>query len=113
MVDLVVLVLHHFSDVELLVANFANLSTLQTRTLRERLCLVPAARAKCFRAELAIFYIFKAFVCVVAASALTTFDLLRSIFRTRQFENGVIVKIFKEHVFGWTYLNHKVLILLP
>jgi len=82
MVDLMIFVLHHFSDVEFPVADFANFSSLQALTLRERLCLMPAARAICVCAELAIFYIFEAFVCVVAARAFATFALLSCSLRT-------------------------------
>jgi len=76
MVDLVILVFYHFSNMEFSIANFANISTLQGLALWERLRLVSAVRAVGFGAKLAILYILEAFVCVIAASTFTTLALL-------------------------------------
>ena len=82
MVDLVILVLYHFSDVELSITHLANIASLQALTFRELLGLVSAIRAKCFGAKLTIFYIFEVFVLVVATCAFTTFALLCDALRT-------------------------------
>lgn len=112
MVDLVVLVLDHLSDVKLSITDFANVSSLQSLALWEWLCLVSATGAESFGAKLTIFYVLKVFVWVVAACAFTTFALLSYSLRTRQFKNRVIVEVFKEHMFGWSDFYNKVLILM-
>ena len=113
MVNLMVLVLDHFSDVKLSVADFANVSSLQGLALWEWLCLVSATGAESLRAKLTIFYVFKVFVWVVAASAFTTLTLLNYCLWTCQFENWVVVEVFKEHMLGWGDFDNEVLILLP
>ena len=112
MVDLVVLVLDHLSYVKLSITDFANVSSLQSLALWEWLCLVSATGAESFGAKLAIFYVLKVFVWVIAACAFTTLALLSYGLWTRQFKNGVIVKVFKEHMLGWRDFDYKVLILL-
>lgn len=113
MVNLVVLVLHHLSDVKLSITYFANISSFQSLALWKWLCLVSATRAESFGAKLTIFYVFKVFVWVVAACAFTTLALLSYGLWTCQLKNGVIVEVFEEHMLGWSDFDYEVLILLP